>query len=92
MSRSRSLTIILLPVVLLLAGRSGSAPADVSTPEPTPTATAAETTTATNGTVEVHYINVGQSASTLVIGPTGETMLIDMGHFTADGEYVLQYL
>mgnify|MGYP000294123220 CR=1 FL=1 len=90
MSKSHGLTILLFAVVLLLAGCSGSAPADVSTPEPTPTA--AETTTAANGTVEVHYINVGQSVSTLVIGPTGETMLIDTGHFTDDGEYVLQYL
>ncbi|MDT3433270.1 lamin tail domain-containing protein [Haloarcula sp. 1CSR25-25] len=92
MSSSRGLTILLFAVVLLLAGCSGSAPADVSTPDPTPTATAAETTTAANGTVEVHYINVGQSVSTLVVGPTGETMLIDTGHFTDDGEYVLQYL
>jgi competence protein ComEC len=92
MSKSRGLTIILFTVVLLLAGCSGSAPADISTPEPTSTATAAETTTAANGTVEVHYINVGQSVSTLVVGPTGETMLIDTGHFTDDGEYVLQYL
>jgi competence protein ComEC len=92
MPKSRGLTIILFTVVLLLAGCSGSAPADISTPEPTSTATAAETTTAANGTVEVHYINVGQSVSTLVVGPTGETMLIDTGHFTDDGEYVLQYL
>jgi len=92
MSKCRGLTILLFAAILLLAGCSGSAPADVSTPEPTPTATAAETTTAANGTVEVHYINVGQSVSTLVVGPTGETMLIDTGHFTDDGEYVLQYL
>ena len=42
-----------------------------------------------NGTVEVHFINVGQSVSTLVVGPTGETMLVDTGHFNDDGEYVL---
>jgi competence protein ComEC len=90
MSKSRGLPIILLAVVLLLAGCSGSAPTGISTAEPTPTLTG--TTTAANGTVEVHYINVGQSVSTLVIGPTDETMLIDTGHFTDDGEYVLQYL
>jgi competence protein ComEC len=45
-----------------------------------------------DGTLEVHFINVGQSVSTLIIGPTGETMLIDTGDFTDDGELVLQYL
>ncbi|WP_135306407.1 lamin tail domain-containing protein [Haloarcula amylovorans] len=69
--------------------------------DPTPTAahspTDTESTTTTtaptaNGTLEVHAINVGQSTSTLIISPTGETMLIDSGDFTDDGEYVLQYL
>lgn len=44
------------------------------------------------GTIAVHNINVGQSAATLVVGPIGETMLIDTGHFNADGEQVLSYL
>ena len=44
------------------------------------------------GIVEVHFINVGQSVSTLIIGPTGETMLVDTGHYRDDGEHVLQYL
>nr|WP_328765756.1 lamin tail domain-containing protein [Halomicroarcula rubra] len=42
--------------------------------------------------MEVHFINVGQSVSTLVVGPTGETMLVDTGHYRDDGESVLQYL
>lgn len=46
----------------------------------------------TDGTLSVEFINVGQSASTLVVGPTGETMLIDTGGFTDDGEHVLRYL
>ncbi|MFC7059941.1 MBL fold metallo-hydrolase [Halovenus salina] len=45
-----------------------------------------------NGTLAVHNINVGQSAATVVVGPTGETMLIDTGHFNDDGEHVLSYL
>ena len=72
-----------------LAGCSGLAPSDDSTSpvddSDTPTAPA-------EGTLEVHYINVGQSASTLVIGPEGETMLIDTGDFRTDGQEVLDYL
>jgi competence protein ComEC len=40
----------------------------------------------------MHYINVGQSVSTLITSPSGETMLVDTGHYNDDGEYVLQYL
>ncbi|WP_436922909.1 lamin tail domain-containing protein [Halosimplex amylolyticum] len=58
-------------------------------------AQSAATQTATagsNGTLEVHFINVGQSVSTLIVGPTNETMLVDSGDFTDDGEDVLAYL
>jgi competence protein ComEC len=78
-------------VLILLAGCLGGA----GTADPTAnlTAEATSTTTATaEGTLEVHFINVGQSVSTLVVGPTGETMLIDTGHYNDDGEYVLSYL
>ena len=44
------------------------------------------------GQLEVHFINVGQSVATLLVGPTGETMLIDTGHYDDDGKYVLSYL
>jgi competence protein ComEC len=40
----------------------------------------------------MHFINVGQSVSTLIVSPSGETMLVDTGHYRDDGEYVLQYL
>jgi len=53
---------------------------------------ATNATSATNGTLELHFINVGQGDSTLVVGPTGETMLVDTGDFRDDGEYVLDYL
>ncbi|WP_254545160.1 lamin tail domain-containing protein [Halomarina pelagica] len=45
-----------------------------------------------NGTLSVHFINVGQSASALVISPTGETMLVDSGDYGDDGEHVVRYL
>jgi competence protein ComEC len=48
--------------------------------------------TSVNGTLAVHNINVGQSVSTLIVGPTGETIRIDTGHFNDDGEHVLSYL
>ena len=49
-------------------------------------------TNATNGTLAVHFVNVGQGDSTLVVGPTGETMLVDTGDFRDDGEHVVDYL
>jgi competence protein ComEC len=88
---SRSLHLASVVVLIVLAGCLGGAgPAD---PTANPTAeTTATTTATTEGTLEVHFINVGQSVSTLVVGPTGETMLIDTGHYNDDGEYVLSYL
>ena len=90
-SLPRALVVALL---VILAGCAGGLPASEPTESPPP-ATDAPTSTVggeTNGTLEVHFINVEQSVSTLIIGPTGETMLIDSGHFNDDGEYVLQYL
>ncbi|WP_338728651.1 lamin tail domain-containing protein [Haladaptatus sp. DJG-WS-42] len=60
----------------------------------TPTTTAAETTTAptASGTLAIHYLNVGQGDSTLIVGPEGETVLIDTGDFKDDGEHVIAYL
>jgi competence protein ComEC len=88
---SRSIQVASVIVLIVLAGCLGGAgPAD---PTANPTAEATAQTTATaEGTLEVHFINVGQSVSTLVVGPTGETMLIDTGHYNDDGEYVLSYL
>jgi len=56
------------------------------------TTTGTTTVDTPNGTLSVHIINVGQSASILVVGPDGETMLIDTGDYRSDGEYVLSYL
>lgn len=44
-----------------------------------------------NGKMEVHYIDVGQGASQLIIGPTGKTILIDAGNNNME-ETVVGYL
>ena len=84
-TRVTSALILCLGLFVVLAGCSGGVLDSEATGTPAPTTTA-------NGTLEVHYINVGQSVSTLIVGPTGETMLVDTGHYQDDGEYVLDYL
>ncbi|MFC4406703.1 lamin tail domain-containing protein [Haloarchaeobius iranensis] len=88
----------LVLVVVLFVSLAGCAAVTDSTTtngdDPTdspPTAEGGNAVTA-NGTLEVHFINVGQSASTLLITPTGETMLIDSGDWPEEGEYVINYL
>jgi competence protein ComEC len=84
------LQILLTVGIILLAGCAGAVPGDQTATEPD--ASGDSTVETANGTVEVHYINVGQSVSTLVVGPEGETMLVDTGHYNDDGEHVLRYL
>ncbi|RKN66077.1 MBL fold metallo-hydrolase [Paenibacillus ginsengarvi] len=43
------------------------------------------------GEMLVHYINVGQGASQLLVGPTGKTMLIDAGNNDKE-EMIVAYL
>lgn len=57
-----------------------------------PTSVSQSNSSPSEGTFEIHYINVGQGDSILVIGPTDEVMLIDTGDYTDDGEIVLDYL
>lgn len=40
------------------------------------------------GILQIHYINVGQGGSTLIIGPDGTTILYDFGHFSGDKRIV----
>ncbi|SFR96739.1 competence protein ComEC [Halomicrobium zhouii] len=91
----RVLTVVIL---VALAGCGGAGFDAVVGPDqaaaetaesPTPSPDAVESP---NGTLEVHFINVGQGASTLVVGPSNETMLIDSGDWSDDGEDVLSYL
>jgi competence protein ComEC len=91
MTRSRELSRVLLVVaVVALAGCAGASLGDPASTEAAPDG-GSDVATA-NGSLEVHYINVGQSVSTLVVGPDGETMLVDTGHYNDDGEHVLDYL
>ncbi|MFC6954886.1 lamin tail domain-containing protein [Halorubellus litoreus] len=97
-----SLRVLLVALVVVLAGCSSAVPvteteSDATVEESTVTTTSGVGTNSSggggvNGSVEVHYINVGQSLSVLVIGPTGETLVYDTGHYQDDGEHVLQYL
>ncbi len=52
---------------------------------------AIETPTAPTGVLKVHYIDVGQGASQLVLTPNGKTMLIDGGN-NDDEQLVVNYL
>lgn len=47
---------------------------------------------AANGTLSVHYLDVGQADATLLVSPAGETMLIDSGGWRVDGRTVIDYL
>jgi len=87
MFRPRVVLLVFCCSLLFLAGCGGIAQTDGAAVD-TPSTAISEW----NSTLEVHYINVGQSVSTLVVSPTGETMVVDTGHYNDDGEYVLQYL
>ena len=83
-------TLLIIAGMVVLAGCAGGISGDPAPADPEP-ANGSSTVT-TNGSVEVHYINVGQSVSTLITSPSGETMLVDTGHYNDDGEHVLAYL
>ncbi|MFT4947552.1 MAG: competence protein ComEC [Natronomonas sp.] len=92
MTTSRSSYLLLVALLVVLAGCSGIPNAPINDGNGNDASPTPAGDFEANGTVEVHNINVGQSASTLIVGPTGETMLIDTGHYQDDGEYVLEYL
>jgi competence protein ComEC len=97
MSTRRLIAIFGVLGIVLLAGCSGGI--SDGGPDPTTTVDEQETTapgttgaTAVEGELSVHLLNVGQGSSTLVVGPDGETILIDTGDWTDDGEGVIAYL
>ncbi len=99
MTLSRSAGVAAVAALLVLAGCVGGAAdyradpaAGQGSASANATASAATAVDSANGSLEVHHIDVGQGDSTLVVGPDDETMLIDSGDFTDDGERVLEYL
>ena len=52
---------------------------------------ATETPTTSTGILKIHYIDVGQGASQLILAPNGKTMLIDGGN-NDDEQRVVNYL
>jgi competence protein ComEC len=59
--------------------------------EPTNGETSSEPQLGTKGELKVHYIDVGQGASQLIVGSTGKTMLIDAGN-NNKAAVVVEYL
>lgn len=99
MSSRRVLAILAVLAVVVLAGCAGGmtdvgagSPSTTGTAEQTTAAPAATAETAPDGELSVHVLNVGQGSSTLIIGPDGETILIDTGDWRDDGEDVIAYL
>ena len=100
--RRKVLIVLSLAFLLALAGCSGllNDPSPTTSPSTTiaETPTTAETPPTTgeldqaNGTLSVYTLNVGQGASMLVMGPTGETLLIDSGDWPNEGETVIDTL
>jgi len=83
MRRAYRLVLALLLVALAAAG-CATASQQVATATP-----AAEPTAAPSGSLQVHFIDVGQGDSILVVAPDGKTMLIDGGEADSGA---LQYL
>jgi competence protein ComEC len=98
--RRRPVAVLLVVGLLLLAGcTAGTGQTGGATDVRDATATGSGGTAGgsgavagENGTLEIHFINVGQGDSTLVVGPTGETILVDTGDFRDEGAYVIDYL
>jgi competence protein ComEC len=100
MTRRRLLRVLAVVVLVALAGCAGGvgdgAIARTDTTDAAPdsrTATGSQATVnAPNGTLSLHFLDVGQGSSIFVEGPTGETMLVDSGDWRDDGQGVLAYL
>lgn len=94
MRGSRILAVVVVTGLVVLAGCGAIVTEDAptGTTDDLPDGTQNGPIASPNGTLSVHFINVGQGTSTLIVGPTNETMLIDSGDWSDDGEHVLAYL
>ncbi len=70
-------------------------PKPIKTPKPTatpkPSKTANQNKSAVSGELTVHFIDVGQADSILIVTPTGKAILIDAGN-NGDGNLVKKYI
>jgi competence protein ComEC len=96
MSIPTRVVVLLLVSTLLLAGCTAVAPNPESPTENNSSSIPSESVPTSDSekqtSLEVHFINVGQGSSTLLVGPTNETMLIDSGDWRSDGEEIIEYL
>ncbi|MDG5818700.1 ComEC/Rec2 family competence protein [Natronococcus sp. A-GB7] len=84
-SRSRgTLVVVAVVAVLVLGGCIGDDGLDRGGEESEPDAPAGE--------LEIHHVDVGQADATLLVTPSGETILIDTGDWRDDGRDVIDYL
>lgn len=95
--RRRHLTLLAVIGLVILAGCGGviDTGGEPGSTTPTDHATTAPNTTDESpptGELTVHQLNVGQGSSTLIIGPTGDTILLDTGDWRDDGQDVIRYL
>ena len=94
--RRRALLVVAVGFLVVLAGcaggisDTGADPVETTSSGDEPTTVASESTA--NGTLSIYYLNVGQGASTLVISPNGEKMLVDSGDWRDDGEIIIDQL
>lgn len=95
MSRRRCLGLVAVGILVVLAGCAGVVD-DGGGQGPTIDTDGdigSETNVTTlDGELTVYMLNVGQGSSTLIIGPTGETILIDSGDWRDDGASVIDFL
>ncbi|SEV92509.1 lamin tail domain-containing protein [Halobacterium jilantaiense] len=100
MDRRRVIVVLGVVALVALAGCTGAvsdgavAPSEqTDAPPDSQSASGSQPTVdSPNGTLSVHFLDVGQGSSVFVEGPTGETMLMDSGDWRDDGEDVLAYL
>ncbi|MEF8813334.1 MAG: MBL fold metallo-hydrolase [Halovenus sp.] len=91
----RQLAVVLAAVVLL--GFAGCAGVVEDSPGDQPgtgdaVTDASPPATAVEGQLTLYHIDVGQADATLLVTPTGETVLIDTGDWRQDGDVVIDYL